>query len=159
MRYADIKPVDLNNGDGINISLWVSGCPHKCFGCHNRELWDKQVGKEFDLDTICDILKLMDRPWKPDLSILGGEPLADYNYWDICSLCLVIKESFPDRKIWLWTGYELEDLGEKTEILHHIDYLITGKFDITQKEEGLKYRGSKNQIVWKVEEGIPTCWI
>lgn len=159
MRYAEIKPVDLNNGGGINVSFWVSGCPHRCLGCHNEELWDRQVGEEFTMETICDILKLLDKPWKPDLAILGGEPLADYNFEDVYNLCLMVKESFPDRKIWLWTGYELEELGEKQKIFEHLDYLITGRFDAMQKEKGLKYRGSKNQIVWKVEEGIPTCWI
>lgn len=161
MNYLAIKETDLNNGDGINVSFWVSGCPHHCQGCHNPETWDNDHGEPFTLQTIDIILKAMDKPWKPDLSILGGEPLADYNYEGILKLCQKVKHYLPDRKIWLWTGYTEIELvkQEKLDILENIDYIITGRFIQDRYEPNLKYRGSNNQLVYKVERGRLTYLI
>lgn len=160
MKYLGIKPTDFNNGDGINVSFWVSGCPHHCKGCHNPESWDPNKGTEFTLAAVCDVLREMDKIWKPDLAILGGEPLADYNYKDVENLCYFVKQAYPDRKIWLWTGYILADLQaeDKLEILEYIDFLITGGYVESERDTTLKYKGSKNQTVWKVDGGKLESW-
>lgn len=148
MMYAHIDPCDFSNGDGINVSLWTTGCPHRCEGCHNPELLDNKLGKEFIEPDIDTIIKAMNNGIPKGLSILGGEPLSEQNYEGVLYLVQRIKKALPDRVIWLWTGYyydELVDL-EKTEILNHIDFLIDGRFEKDNPSD-CKYYGSENQRI------------
>lgn len=148
MRYAYINPADMKSGDGVNVSLWVSGCPHMCKGCHNPELWDREYGERFTPAEEGYIIELLQGGMKKDLSILGGEPLADYNYDAVLHLCKMVKNHLFDVRINIWTGYyydELVDLG-KGEILQYIDMLVDGRYEEENHIDG-RYYGSTNQRV------------
>lgn len=145
MRYLKIDTCDLNNGDGARITLWVSGCGFRCYGCHNKESWDFNNGELYTNETEQYIIELLKSPFINGLSILGGEPLAHQNYNTIISLCERVKNIFKKEKdIWLWTGFKIEALNQK-EI--KVDYLIDGQYDYT-KPTTKKWRGSDNQILW-----------
>ena len=149
MRFSKIKLNDIANGVGITLSLWTQGCPHKCKGCFNRETWDFNGGMEFtkaDEDYIINIINADNV--KRDLSILGGEPLCPQNIEGVINLCKRFKEEYSDKKIYIWTGYRIEDLDEtQSEILEYIDFLIDGKFEIDKKNLSLTMRGSSNQRI------------
>ncbi len=145
MNYADIKKADLNNGEGIRVSLWVTGCPIRCEGCHNKDIWDPNTGEPFTKDTLEYLLNLF-RYEKIDknLSILGGEPLARYNVDVVTKVCKAFKTEFPNKTIWLWTGYDYEDVKD-LEIMQYIDKLIDGRY-ISKLAKAL-WRGSNNQRI------------
>ena len=156
MRYNRIKDFDIKQGDGINVSLWVQGCSHRCTGCHNSETWDFKGGKPFTLETISHIVDLLTKDnIHKNLSILGGEPLEDVNLKQLASLVAWVK-MFTNAKIWIWTGYKIENLLLKNDedlkfILGNIDYLVDGKFIEKDKIES-RYKGSANQRVINLEE-------
>lgn len=157
MRYCKIKPNDVANGSGIVVSLWTQGCPHRCDGCHNPETWDFGAGKEFEPKIADEILELLDKDGiKRDLSILGGEPLCPANYNGVMTLLSVIKSERPHTKVYLWTGYTLEELLKRYYIkeFKNIDVLIDGKFEKDKKDLSLKYCGSTNQRVINMKETI-----
>ncbi|MGL5460775.1 MAG: anaerobic ribonucleoside-triphosphate reductase activating protein [Cetobacterium sp.] len=146
MNYMDIKKTDLLNGEGIRVSLWVTGCHFKCKGCHNKELWSKEVGYKYTQNTEDYILELLSNEYvNKGLSILGGEPLEEYNYPTILNLCKEVKKLYPKKSIWLWTGYNIEFV-KKLDIINYVDVVVDGQFIEEEKEE-LLWRGSKNQNV------------
>lgn len=150
MKYLDIKPCDLNNGEGLRVSLWVSGCPHKCHGCHNPQTWNKDLGNEFTTSTYEELLELLQQGAGRDLTITGGDPLAPYNYDDVLHLCKALKEDMPWVNIWVYTGYyydELIDYG-KQEIFDYINALVDGRYEESEKNDNLEWRGSENQRIW-----------
>ena len=151
MHYSKIKNLDIANGDGIRVSLFVSGCRHHCKGCFNSETWDFNHGELYTEDTQSMILQLMDSETIHGLSILGGEPLDVLNQETISSLILEVRKSFPEKNIWLWTGYTYGKDIPKTEytdiIMKNIDVLIDGEFKEDLKIPNLKYRGSSNQRI------------
>lgn len=145
MRYADIKPCDINNGEGLVVSLWVTGCPIKCPNCHNKDIWNKDSGKEFtdkDLDYIIELLS--DNRLDLGFSILGGEPLAKWNYEEVKRVAKTVREKFPNKKIWLWTGYKYDDV-KSLDIFKYIDTVIDGRYIDEYKDEETWWRGSLNQ--------------
>lgn len=107
MRYASIRSLDISNGEGVGVSLFVQGCPFHCFGCFNSDTWDFNGGKEWTEETKDKFLKLIDRPYIKRVSFLGGECLAEQNLDDILSLIQEIRNSYPDKTIWLYTGYHV----------------------------------------------------
>lgn len=152
MRYNTIKLNDIANGEGINLSIWVQGCPHHCDGCFNQETWNFSDGEEFTPATLLYILdNINNNDVDRNLSILGGEPLCDQNIYTVLAICKYVKKRFPNKKIYLWTGYILEDFNKnQKEILEWIDYLIDGPFEKDKKDLTLKMRGSSNQRVFEV---------
>lgn len=149
MNYMDIKKEDLNNGDGIRASLWVSGCPHHCKGCHNSVAWDYRAGKEFTEETYLELKEAVLRAGN-HLSILGGEPLAPGNYDTVYAIVLRLREEIPDLNVWLWTGYIEDELiaEDRADILGELDVVIFGRFIMDQKSTKKKWRGSLNQKMW-----------
>ena len=150
-RYSAIKDFDIEQGDGINVSVWFQGCSHRCKGCHNPQTWNFEGGKEFtnrEIDIIIDLLiKDYDDIGFKNLSILGGEPLEDRNIPMLTKLVQRVKEVSKDIKIFLWTGYRLEEkLSDNLELFECIDVVIDGKF-IEEEKEITRYKGSKNQRV------------
>lgn len=149
MRFSKIKLNDIANGEGINLSLWTQGCPHHCKGCFNLETWDFSGGMEFtkaDEDYIINIIDADNV--KRNLSILGGEPLCPQNIEGVINLCKRFKEEYPDKKIYIWTGYVLENLDTKqAEVLKYIDILVDGMFELDKKNLSLTMRGSSNQRI------------
>lgn len=145
MKYADIKANDINNGEGLVVSLWVSGCPIKCEGCHNEAIWDFNSGEEFTEETLNYLVDLLKDPRvDKGLSILGGEPLATENYTDVLNVVKHVREKFPKKNIWLWTGYEYSKI-ESLEILKYLDVVITGRYIESLKDKETWWRGSLNQ--------------
>ena len=147
MRYALIRELDISNGEGIRVSLFVQGCDRHCEGCFNPETWDWNSGKEFTHETLTQLMKLCDNPHIKGLSILGGEPLHpnNRNYVDV--IIKTFRKLYPAKDIWLWTGYTIEQI----ENLPDVDYLIDGSFVEELKDPSLHWRGSKNQNIWQKE--------
>ena len=151
MRYAGIIENDIVNGEGICLSYWTQGCPHKCDGCHNPETWNFNGGKEDSKENILNkILTLLTKNGiHRNLSILGGEPLCDENIDFTIEILKQVKQKYPNIKTFVWTGYTYEELCKlyKNIIFDNIDVLIDGKYDKNQRDITLKLRGSKNQRV------------
>ena len=163
MNYADIKTVDIQDGTGIRVSIYVSGCHFHCKGCHNQEAWDFNYGKEFTDETIDYIVGLMDHDYIAGLSILGGEPMEIVNQQGLLPLVKKVKEKYPNKTIWCYTGYLfdkniIDEMCEKydftKELLKYIDIIVDGQFVEEQKLVNLKFRGSTNQRKIDVQESI-----
>lgn len=155
MHYCKIKTDDIANGPGVRVSLYVSGCPHRCKGCFNPETWDYNAGKPFTEKEIQKIIDFLKPEYISGLSLLGGEPLAEQNRKEVALLVQKVKELFPDKTIWCWTGFLYEDLlSEKVKdknlsyLLDTLNVLIDGPFIESQKDLSLRYCGSKNQKVY-----------
>ena len=160
MRYAGLIENDIvDSDDGICVSLWMQGCPHHCKGCHNPETWNFNGGIEIDREKLVEnvISSLTQNGIKRNFSVLGGEPLASENLGDAAYIISKVRESFPDIKIYLWTGYVIEELNKKNifikQILKNIDVLIDGPFILEKKDLTLKLRGSTNQRIFKNIDG------
>ncbi len=162
MNYATVKFNDIANGEGIRTSLFVSGCKHYCKGCFNSEAWDFNYGKPFDDEIKEKILKSLDSEWCDGLSLLGGEPFEVENQKGLLPFLQEVKKRQPNKKIWCYTGFTLEELlGEsraKTEytlkMLSLIDVLVDGKFIEEQKNIMLVFRGSLNQRIIDVQRTL-----
>ena len=156
MKFIKIKDNDIANGVGITMSLWTQGCPHHCKGCFNMETWDFNKGKEFtelDLKYIFDNINKNDI--HRDLSILGGEPLCPQNIEGVINLCKEFKKIYPNKKIYIWTGYTLEEFNDtQKSILKYIDVIVDGKYKKKKRNLSLKLRGSENQRVINVKETL-----
>lgn len=156
MRYSKIKDNDIANGKGIMMSLWTQGCPHRCKGCFNPETWNYNGGMEFTEKEEQYILENINAFNVPrNLSILGGEPLCPQNVDGVLALCKKFKEIYPEKMIYIWTGYVLEDFNDtQKEVLNYIDFLIDGQFIKDLKNLSLKLRGSSNQRIIDVKKSI-----
>jgi anaerobic ribonucleoside-triphosphate reductase activating protein len=153
MRFSRIKDNDIANGLGITMSFWTQGCPHHCEGCFNKETWDFKDGKEFTQEDLKYIIDNINKNnVKRDLSVLGGEPLCPQNVEGVIKLCKEFKRHYPEKLIYLWTGYTIENFNDtQREILDYIDILVDGKFEESRKNLSIKLRGSSNQRVIDVK--------
>lgn len=163
MNYASIKIMDVANGPGIRISLFVSGCTHHCKGCFNEEAWDFNYGQPFTSKEIDYITDYLNNPHIAGLSILGGEPMEPANQKGILPLLKKVKELYPQKSIWLYSGYDFEhDILAKmrdkypytNEILSYLDVIVDGKFIEEQKNISLRFKGSNNQRIILVKESL-----
>ena len=154
MNYATIKPRDIANGPGVRVSLFVSGCTHRCPGCFNEEAWDFDYGQPFGQSTIDEILGLLQPDYVQGLTLLGGEPFDPRNQPAIVELRRQIKAKYPNKSIWAFTGYLFDRdilpgrLGESAitrEYLSYLDVLVDGPFIQARKNLTLRFRGSDNQ--------------
>lgn len=154
MNYADIKTIDIQDGTGVRVSIYVSGCHFHCKGCHNKEAWDFNYGKKFEDSTIDYIIDLLKPSYIAGLSILGGEPLELVNQQGLLPLVKKVKEIYPDKTIWCYTGYDFEkdvygkmykEYSYTKEFLQKIDIMVDGEFIEENKLVDLKFRGSTNQ--------------
>ena len=170
MRYAQIRSMDISNGEGVGISLFVQGCDRHCFNCFNSETWDFNGGKEWTKETKNKFMKLIDRPYIKRVSFLGGECLAEQNLDEVLSLIKEIRISYPSKTIWLYTGYKMSEIvkqeqyervsgipavwSKRWEIISNVDVLVDGEYIDEQKDLTLKFRGSKNQRVINVQQSL-----
>lgn len=163
MNYAEIKNCDIANGPGVRVTLFVSGCTHHCEGCFNEETWDFQYGKPFTEETIGRILEMLASDYIAGLTLLGGEPLELVNREGLLPLLRAVKEKYPGKNIWCYTGYLFEkDLLEKFcvqwekmgEFLSYLDVVVDGKFIMARKNISLRFRGSDNQRIIDVQESL-----
>ncbi len=155
MNYGKIKPCDVANGEGVRVSVFVSGCPHHCKGCFNPELWNYDAGQEFNCETIAKLLILCEKPYITGLSLLGGEPLDPHNMSMMNILCHVFKARFPHKDIWCYTGYTWENI-KQLFIMKYIDILVDGQFVEELKDPRLRFRGSSNQRIIDVQKSRET---
>ena len=146
MRYGKINTVDIANGPGVRVSLFVSGCRNRCKGCFNPETWSFDYGEPYTLWTGEEILDALNPKYIAGLSILGGDPFEPENIETVTDLCCTVKKFFPDKTIWIYTGYLYEDLKD-LEIMDYIDVLVDGPFIESEKDLRLAFRGSKNQRI------------
>lgn len=163
MNYADIKKIDVANGEGVRVSVFVSGCNHHCKGCFNECAWDFNYGNKFTEKQEDEVLKDLDHDYISGLTLLGGEPLEPVNQAGLLPLVKKVKEKFPDKKIWCYTGFDFEKdvvgkmakQNETTkELLNYIDVIVDGKFEEEKKDLKLKFRGSSNQRILDVQESL-----
>ena len=163
MNYADIKTIDVQDGTGVRVSIYVSGCHFHCKGCHNKEAWDFNYGKKFDESTIDYIIELLKPSYIAGLSILGGEPLELVNQQGLVPLVKKVKEVYPDKTVWCYTGYDFErdvygkmykEYSYTKELLEGIDIMVDGEFVEEKKLIDLKFRGSTNQKKIDVQESL-----
>ena len=156
MRYNVIRKMDISNGPGVRVSVFMQGCAFHCKNCFNPETWDFDGGKEFTQSTIDEILTLCDKKQVKGLSILGGEPMHPNNIEATTKLAKAFKERFPDKNIWAWSGFKFdEDLKDK-EVMKYIDVLVDGRFVDELHNPMLKWRGSSNQRVIDVQQSLKT---
>ena len=153
MRYNKIRKMDISNGPGIRVSVFMQGCAFHCEGCFNPETWDFDKGEEFNNETIEKIIKLCDNPNIKGLSILGGEPLHPKNIKGSTELAKKFKEAFPEKNLWVWSGFPFEKIKKK-DIFKYIDVLVDGQFNIKLFNPKLKYCGSSNQRIIDVQKSI-----
>lgn len=176
MNYAEIKYNDIANGVGVRTSLFVSGCSHHCKGCFNEIAWDYNYGEEFTNDILDNILNSLKPDYIAGLSILGGEPLDPKNAFDVALITMAVKNHYPEKDIWLYTGYNFDDIYKLYQdiinisvfprhncrqyafylslILNSIDVLVDGKFEEDKKDITLKFRGSSNQRIIDVKQSL-----
>lgn len=150
MKYNKIRKMDISNGEGVRVSLFVQGCSFHCKNCFNQETWDFNGGKEFTTAEIQKIIELANKDYIAGLSVLGGEPLHNNNVDEVFHIVATFKEKFPNKDIWLWTGFKFEDAikdSKRKFILRNVDVLIDGQFEEDKKDLTLKWRGSSNQRV------------
>ena len=146
MNYQGITLTSFNNGKGMRTVLWVSGCEHHCKGCHNPQTWDVNGGRPFDEGAKEVIFRELRRTWSDGLTISGGDPLHPANRDDVTRLAREVKERFPDKTIWLYTGYLYEEVKD-LEIMKYIDVVVDGQFIEELADEKYKYAGSTNQRI------------
>lgn len=163
MNYATIKPVDIANGPGVRVSLFVSGCTHFCKGCFNAEAWDFSFGQPFTEDTIEEILTYLEHDYITGMTLLGGEPMEPVNQEGLLPLVQAVRERLPEKTIWCYTGYDFEEdiLGRMMKesettrkLVPLFDVMVDGKFVEEKRNLKLKFRGSENQRVLNVKESL-----
>ena len=172
MYYGKIKPCDIADGNGVRVTLFVSGCTHHCKGCFNPETWDFRYGEPYTAETEETLLQLLDKPFINGLTLLGGEPMEPANQKALLPLLRKVRERLPEKDVWCYTGYTLEsDLlapdgkaraDVTDELLSYIDVLVDGEFIESRKNIRLRFRGSENQrlldLPATLAAGSPVLW-
>lgn len=171
MKYAGIDKYEVVNGNGNGISLYVQGCHFRCPGCFNSDTWDFNGGKHYDMDTYEELVKLANKPYITRFSILGGEPLANENVEVIYSTIASFKKRFPDKKIWIYSGYKWNQIMNpvitddfdmhrdmiikcRKATVELADVLVDGRYEEDKKDLSLKFRGSSNQRIIDVQQSL-----
>lgn len=163
MNYATIKPVDIANGPGVRVSLFVSGCTHHCKDCFNEEAWDFNFGNAFTEETQETIIGYLDHDYIEGLTLLGGEPMEPQNQECLLPFIRKVKSRLPEKTIWCFTGYDFEKdvlarmmAGSEVsrELVSYFDVMVDGKFIAEKKNLSLKFRGSENQRILDVKRSV-----
>ncbi len=153
MKYHNITKDDMLNGDGLRVVLWVSGCEHRCAGCHNQVTWDVECGLEFDEAAKKELFFELDHSYISGVTFSGGDPLHMNNRNAIGNLATEIKNKYPQKTIWLYTGYLWEDICD-LDFIKYIDVLVDGRFVRNMMDAKLHWKGSTNQRVIDVKKTI-----
>ena len=150
MNYLQITHEDVCNGNGLRVSLWVSGCSHRCLNCHNPETWDTASGIPFDEYTKKEIFDDLSQDYIDGITITGGDPLFEFNLNEVYELIKEIRNLFPNKTIWLYTGYSWENIMNYP-LMKYVDVLVDGEFRVDKKDVTLLWKGSSNQRVIDVQ--------
>ena len=153
MRYHNITKDDMLNGDGLRVVLWVSGCSHCCKGCQNPITWDVNGGVLFDDAAKQEIFEQLDKPYISGITFSGGDPLHSANRMDVRALMAEIREKYPDKTIWLYTGDVWENVMHYP-MMRYVDVLVDGEFMIEKRDVKLMWKGSSNQRVIDVQKSL-----
>ena len=160
MNYATIKNCDIANGPGVRVSLFVSGCTHRCPGCFNEVAWDFDYGEPFTEEVMDRILEMLHPSYVRGLTLLGGEPFEPQNQSAVVELLRRIKKEMPEKSIWAFSGYLFDKdilsgrLGDTSEYLSYLDVLVDGPFILAKKNLSLRFRGSENQRIIDVPASL-----
>lgn len=155
MRYAQMRKCDVANGSGIRTSLFVQGCTRHCKGCFNSETWDFAGGMEWTSQTEDEFVELTGKPHIKGATILGGEPMEPENRGAVTALLKRLKETYPEKDIWMYSSYTFEELKEdEGNVLNYLDVLVDGEFVEEKKDLSLRFRGSSNQRVIRVQDSL-----
>lgn len=155
MKYAQIREMDVTNGNGIGVALFTQGCPYHCKNCFNPETWDFNKGTDWTKETENKIIELLKPEYITRLTILGGEPLIERNIEPLTALLKRVNGIYPDKQVWLYTGGDFEVLeGLYEEIFQYIDILIDGRYIDDLRDYKLKWRGSSNQRIIDVQKSL-----
>lgn len=150
MNYKTITYPDVNNGIGLRVTLWLQGCSHHCFNCQNPMMWDENGGKKFDETVKEQLFELLSKPYIKGLTLSGGDPL--YSIKDLVPLLEEVKANFPEKSIWLYTGFTFKQIlinKYLRQVLDYVDVIVDGKFDNDLKDISIAFRGSTNQNIWE----------
>lgn len=165
MRYAGIIYDDTAAAPGLCLSFYTQGCPIHCEGCHNPETWDEEGGHEFTSDTMKSIIDGISKNGiTRSFAVLGGEPLSQHNLFLTAMVVQAVREAYPNIQIWVWSGYNMKELIERSSmphmktILSKIDVIVAGPFNIYRRDITLPYRGSSNQKIWIVDHEKKLCY-
>lgn len=153
MRYHNITKDDMLNGEGLRVVLWLSGCDHGCKNCHNPITWDPNSGIPFDEKAEAELFEVLGRDYISGITFSGGDPLFMSNRDDVALLAKKIKSAFPQKNIWLYTGYLWEDIAHLS-LLPYIDVLVDGRFVEEEKNNTVHWRGSANQRILDVQASL-----
>lgn len=156
MNYHDIKKCDMLNGDGIRVSLWVSGCNHNCNQCQNPQTWNINSGIPFDKDAEKELFEALEKNYISGITFTGGDPLHENNLECVLNLVNKIRLLLPDKTIWLYTGYTLTECLShpiRQKIISKCDIIVDGRYVDELKDITLKWRGSSNQKIWEKING------
>lgn len=146
MNYHDIVKDDMLNGEGLRVTLFVAGCSHHCKNCQNPETWDKNSGIKFDINAFKEIEEELNKEYISGITLSGGDPLFIENRETVTELCKHIKNKYPDKTIWVYTGYKYEEISD-LEIMNYIDILVDGEYQDDKRDIELKWCGSTNQRI------------
>lgn len=158
MNYKTITYPDVNNGIGLRVTLWLQGCSHHCFNCQNPMMWDENGGKKFDETVKEQLFELLSKPYIKGLTLSGGDPL--YSIKDLVPLLEEVKANFPEKNIWLYTGFTLKQIlinKYLRQVLDYVDVIVDGKFDNDLKDISIAFRGSTNQNIWEKRSDNTWC--
>lgn len=168
MNYIKISKYDTANGIGIGVVLWVSGCNCRCHNCHNSQTWDFNAGQPFTEDTMQELLEALDKPYISRLTLSGGHPLEPQNLETVYKIVKTVKEKFPSKTIWLYTGYTWEEILDKDkeyedhkengasplDVIKYCDVLVDGRYEDDKRDISLAWRGSSNQKCVDIKESL-----
>ena len=154
MKYNIVRKMDISNGPGVRVSVFMQGCEFHCKNCFNPETWSFENGKDFTQGTIDEVLNLCNQDYIKGLSILGGEPMHPKNIDGTTKLAKAFKEKYPNKNLWVWSGFKFdEDLKDK-EVMKYVDVLVDGRYVDEMHNPNLKWRGSSNQRVIDVQKSL-----
>ena len=154
MKYNVIRKMDISNGPGVRVSIFMQGCEFHCKNCFNPETWNFELGNDFSQNTIDEILNLCDKSHIKGLSILGGEPMHPKNIEATTKLAKAFKEKYPTKNLWVWSGFKFDEYLKGKDVLKYIDVLVDGRYSDELHDPTLKWRGSSNQRVIDVQKSL-----
>lgn len=152
MNYWAITKDDMLNGEGLRVVLWIAGCNHHCEGCHNPYTWDINGGKKFWHEAYEELCEALEKEHTQGLTLSGGDPFHPENRYEVGQLCKLIKQAYPDKDIWIYTGYKFDEI-KHLKAMEYADVLVDGEFVKDLADIDCEWRGSTNQNIYKKEEG------
>lgn len=160
MNYIKITKNDIANGPGVRCVLWVAGCHVRCKGCHNQSTWSFSAGQPFNMNSLNELYEVLNKPYIQGLTLSGGNPMDHIP--EVLHICRTVKERFPTKDIWLYSGYTFEQLQQSQTamcVLEYIDVIVDGPYIEEQRDISLQWRGSSNQRIIDVKETLKQCKI